>query len=597
MKTLSGMMLTLLLIGMLALTFNIQPVKASGTIYIRADGSIEGTTNITTADNVTYTLNATINDPIVVERNNIIIDGAGHTVNGPGTALGLGFNLTNINNATIKNTQIKQFNYGVYLRDSSNNTLSGNNITNNYYGVNLSDSSNNTLSGNNITNNYYGVDLVSSSGNMVSGNNITNNYRGGVDLSHSSDNNTLSGNNITNNQYGVNLRHSSDNNTVSGNVFVGDGLYFWDSFGSVVVDNLVNGKPLVYFEGVSDVVVEDAGQVILVNCNRIKVENLNLSHTSVGVDLYRTNSTTLTGNDITNNDYGGVNLRYSSNNTLSGNNITNNQYGVNLYSFSDNNTVSGNNITNNQYGVNLGYSSNNRFYHNNLINNTEQVYVETSGHANFWDNGLEGNYWSDYVRFDLDRNGIGDSAYEIDADNIDNYPMMGIFSDFSATSEYHVQTICNSSLSDFQFNGTAICFNATGENDTIGFCRICIPRALMNETYKVFVNGTEVPYNLLPCSNSTHSYLYFDYEHSTQEVVIISEFPLALVLPLFMMAILLTVILYKTKNSKLSIATAMRLHPIHQTITANQVINKTTDKARLTLILDNAPVTKIVQLD
>ena len=40
-KTVSGMMLTLLSIGMLALAFNIQPVRASGTIYIRADGSID----------------------------------------------------------------------------------------------------------------------------------------------------------------------------------------------------------------------------------------------------------------------------------------------------------------------------------------------------------------------------------------------------------------------------------------------------------------------------------------------------------------------------------------------------------------------------
>jgi len=37
----SGIMMTLLLIGMLTLAFDIQPVKASGTIYIRADGSTD----------------------------------------------------------------------------------------------------------------------------------------------------------------------------------------------------------------------------------------------------------------------------------------------------------------------------------------------------------------------------------------------------------------------------------------------------------------------------------------------------------------------------------------------------------------------------
>jgi len=123
------------------------------------------------------------------------------------------------------------------------------------------------------------------------------------------------------------------------------------------------------------------------------------------------------------------------------------------------------------------------------------------------------------------RDGIGDTAHNIYANNTDNYPLVGMFRDFNATSEHHVQTISNSSISDFQFNGTAISFNVSGENGTTGFCRISIPTALMNGTYKVFVNSTEVTYNLLPCSTSTYSYLYFTYNHSTQEVIITIEFP------------------------------------------------------------------------
>ena len=54
-RMVSGITLTLLLIGMLTLAFDIQTVRASGTIYIRADGSIEpSTANITSADNITY---------------------------------------------------------------------------------------------------------------------------------------------------------------------------------------------------------------------------------------------------------------------------------------------------------------------------------------------------------------------------------------------------------------------------------------------------------------------------------------------------------------------------------------------------------------
>lgn len=50
-----GITLTLLTVSMLTLAFNIQPVEASGTIYIRPDGSIEpSTAPISTVDNITY---------------------------------------------------------------------------------------------------------------------------------------------------------------------------------------------------------------------------------------------------------------------------------------------------------------------------------------------------------------------------------------------------------------------------------------------------------------------------------------------------------------------------------------------------------------
>ncbi len=50
-------------------------------IYIRADGSIDPpTAPIKTLDNITYTLTNNVYGLIVVERNNIIIDGAGSII-------------------------------------------------------------------------------------------------------------------------------------------------------------------------------------------------------------------------------------------------------------------------------------------------------------------------------------------------------------------------------------------------------------------------------------------------------------------------------------------------------------------------------------
>ena len=53
---------------------NVPVARAGGTIYIKADGSIDPpTAPITTGDNITYTFADNIFDEIVVERSNIII--------------------------------------------------------------------------------------------------------------------------------------------------------------------------------------------------------------------------------------------------------------------------------------------------------------------------------------------------------------------------------------------------------------------------------------------------------------------------------------------------------------------------------------------
>jgi len=138
---------------------------------------------------------------------------------------------------------------------------------------------------------------------------------------------------------------------------------------------------------------------------------------------------------------------------------------------------------------------------------------------------------------------------------------MGTFSDFTITWEeqlHHITTICNSTISNFNFNVTynglekAISFNVNGEDETTGFCRIRIPTALMNDTFTVYVDGVNTTYTLLLRSNATHSYLYFTYTHSTKEVIIIlSEFSSIIILPVLMVLISVATVLSKRKNPRL----------------------------------------------
>ncbi len=572
----SSLIVALLFSSLFAFALIIQPAKAeSGTIYIRADGSIDPpTAPISTVDNITYTFTGDIiNDSITIERDNITVDGAGYTIQGPGYLIGL--DLSGRNNVTVRNMKIEKFYYGVslgsnctisnttvanndfgvYTDSSSGNTVSCNNITaNNNHGVWLVSNSNyNTVSGNNITNNYDGV-LISfySSLNTVSGNNITANRDSGV-WSESSSNTTVSGNNITaNNLFGVYLGPSA-NNTLSGNVFVDDGLYVGDSYDNAVADNSVNGRPLVYLEGVSDMVVEDAGQVILINCNRIRVENLNLSDASVGAELCSTNST-----------------------TVSGNNITNSEYGVNLFS-SSNNTVSGNTLANNVQGGILLDGSNNTIYHNNFINNTIQASSSTDS-INVWDDGYPsgGNYWSGYrgddqlsgpFQNESGSDGIGDTAYTMDAINVDHYPLIApcAMSSFVAnlsgsTRQINVEFISNSTVGNVQIDESAktLGFNVSGETGTSGFSRITVPNIIVesfwNGNYTLLMNGEPWPFT--SSSDTQNTYIYINYTHSEHQIImehqtiVVLEFPSNLFIAAFMMSTILYVMISKRRKKR-----------------------------------------------
>jgi len=200
-RIVSGIMLTVLIFSMPALVSNIQPVKGwTGTVYIRADGSIDPPDALITYDNITYILTDNIvsdANGIVVERDDIIIDGAGCTLEGTGAYGSKGIDLSGRTNVTVQNTQIKNFDYGIKLSSSNYNSISGNNIANNLYGIWLSSSSNyNSIIGNNITNNDQGICLDYSSNNSISGNTIMANGCG-IDFDYSNSNRGSSLNRIS----------------------------------------------------------------------------------------------------------------------------------------------------------------------------------------------------------------------------------------------------------------------------------------------------------------------------------------------------------------------------------------------------------------
>ncbi|MCW4016454.1 MAG: right-handed parallel beta-helix repeat-containing protein [Candidatus Bathyarchaeota archaeon] len=460
---------------------NFLPVLTPQPAYvILSDGSVDPATAPIQRDGDSYKLTDNIvGYTIAVERDSIVLDGNGYTLQGNGNSTGVF--IKGRNNVTVQNMKISGFTRGIYL----------------FSDVFMEATGNNMLYANNITNNQWGIYIQHSTNNVIRNNQLNN--TGSIFVTYSPLSDDMPS-------------------------FIND----------IDTSNTVNGKPIIYWINQHDKTVpQDAGQVILVNCTNITVQNLDLTHNSHGVMLIYTNSSTVTQNSITNNEDNGVyvykssgnsitentiedngddgvHLWHSTDNTVTGNSLTaNNQNGVYLFSSSQNSintndvklntqgiyvysssmnnnitrntiieniedgvtvswssktTISENNIERNGNGIQIDESSNNIIignvvkenigwgiqledgqkdniiYHNYFTdNNAEGMQVSIPGlwapdtwdpgNPNVWDDGEKGNYWSDYAtRYpnatEIGDTGIGDTQFYINPNNIDRYPIM-----------------------------------------------------------------------------------------------------------------------------------------------------------------------------
>ncbi len=163
-------------------------------IYIKADGNIDPSNAPVQRDGDVYTLTSNVagsGDGIIIERDNMRLNGAGHAVQGNG-GYGAGIRLFSRNNVTIENVTVENYLYGMYLEHSTQNIVFSCFVKNNAHGIFLFSSSNNDIEENEVTKNYDGISLMSfSNNNSIIGNNITENtgtLTGGLSFFSSSNN-------------------------------------------------------------------------------------------------------------------------------------------------------------------------------------------------------------------------------------------------------------------------------------------------------------------------------------------------------------------------------------------------------------------------
>jgi nitrous oxide reductase family maturation protein NosD len=208
----------------------------------------------------------------------------------------------------------------------------------------------------------------------------------------------------------------------------GDGLRLWRSDGTLIEGNTIH----------------DGRDAILWYSQNVTVRGNTSERCRYGFHLMYSDSVTIEDNTLNGNSVG-VYLMYSKVVSLARNHITRNRgpsgYGIGLKEV-DQFTVENNVIAGNRVGVYLDGSPfttakpgeffrntiacndigmtflpsvrGNQIFENNFIDNIEQVCVSGRGElrGNQFSKDERGNFWTDYVGYDQDHDGVGDFVHE-----------------------------------------------------------------------------------------------------------------------------------------------------------------------------------------
>lgn len=237
----------------------------------------------------------------------------------------------------------------------------------------------------------------------------------------------IENNRILGNLYGVDV-HGAVGTVVRGNTIIGredhrmndrgNGVYVWNAPGTLIAENDISlGRDGIFVNTSNDGVFRDnlfrqlrfavhymyannsevSGNVSIGNhlgyalmfSNRIKVhDNISLSDNSYGLMLNYANNVEMRGNLVRSAVEKCLFIYNAHKNTIADNRFEDCGIGIHFTAGSERNLISG----------------------NSFLNNRNQVkYVGTRMIE--WSDEGRGNYWSDHPAFDLDGNGIADSAF------------------------------------------------------------------------------------------------------------------------------------------------------------------------------------------
>ncbi|WP_229392436.1 NosD domain-containing protein [Methanosarcina sp. DH2] len=287
---------------------------------------------------------------------------SGFTVSGASEGYIAGIYMEGVSGCILSENVLFDSYFGAWLSESENCTLSGNTVTGGRFGIYLEDSGNNTAVNNSISSvSTCGLWLDEASGNELYENELLDNGYGiavrGMSNGNELRNNTISGSEelglwLAGSEANVLRNNSMQDNTFN---FMGD----YSGFGNLLpndidTSNLVDGRPIYYIVGESDLVLDsasNAGTVYLMGCENVTVRDLVLKKNGIGVFVSDSSNSTLYNLTVSENEFGIMGLVDGSSN-CSNNTVENNVHGI-YFVLGENNDLNNNRISENEFGLML----------------------------------------------------------------------------------------------------------------------------------------------------------------------------------------------------------------------------------------------------
>ena len=229
------------------------------------------------------------------------------------------------------------------------------------------------------------------------------------------------------NLYGVDI-HGAHDALVAGNVIEsrldrrmndrGNGVYVWNAPGAVVADNDIRwGRDGVFVNSSKNNIFRDnlfrdlrfAVHYMYANDSEVS-GNVSIDNDLGYAVMFSKNVAVLNNVSINDREHG-VMLNYTNNGVISGNFVQGAKGKCTFLYNSHKNEFSGNWFEGCGIGIHFtAGSQGNRIVGNAFVGNRTQVkYVSTKWVE--WSENNRGNYWSDFATYDVDGNGIADTAF------------------------------------------------------------------------------------------------------------------------------------------------------------------------------------------